>query len=348
MPQPGRWVERETNGSCYRVWQAPMPWIPDEILNCAVYLYRTREEADVGTAPGGTGFLLAEHGRGGTHVYVVTNEHVSTDFPVVRITKRDGTIDVKDLDGRAWITPHSRDDLAIAALDLPSFYAAHFIVRSDLLTPQEMERFKLGPGDNCLMIGRFVKADNRQRDRPVVRFGNIAMMPDLIHQSKRDHDQESFLVDMRSISGFSGSVVVVYYGTVGVRPGLDPHPPGGVMHASEVMNKAWVLGIDWGHITIKDDRGEPLHSGLAGVVPAWKVNELLEDDRVVALKEAHEDLWKQGQKESGAVLDSANASQQEGEGLDVAAPRDDSPELERFEKLTEKLLRVSKGSRLSV
>jgi len=54
------------------------------------------------------------------------------------------------------------------------------------------------------MVGRYINQELRQFDRPVARFGNLAMLPEPIHQRERSFEQESFLVDMRSQAGFSG------------------------------------------------------------------------------------------------------------------------------------------------
>ncbi len=172
------------------------------------------------------------------------------------------------------------------------------------------------------MVGRYINQEHRQFDRPVARFGNLAMLPEPIHQRERSFEQESFLVDMRSQAGFSGSPVFVYYEEPGWRflPPLEepPEPPElpesaepaeRINHANErvewsaartkalqerpvghhvsgVVSKTWLLGIDWGHLPVWDDVFD-LHgraggrmrvdSGMAAVVPAWKLIELLNE-----------------------------------------------------------------------
>jgi hypothetical protein len=59
----------------------------------------------------------------------------------------------------------------------------------------------------------------------------------------------------------------------------------------------WLLGIDWSHISdtapVKERDGSPVsdgwkveqNTGLMGVVPAWKIAEILDDDDVIQVRE---------------------------------------------------------------
>jgi hypothetical protein len=310
-----------------------MPFIGRQLLDCAVYLFSTEDAAAAGLQAGGTGFLLSVPSRlpNRFHYYVVTNEHVSMSCPVVRLMRKDGTPDAVPIDDRDWTTLRDGDDpgddLAVAPLPVDaSLYRLYSIHREDLITEEQIDRFKIGPGDDVFMIGRFIKDDGRVRNEPVLRFGNIAMMPDYIRQEDRGYDQLSFMVDMRSISGFSGSAVVTYFATVGSRPGLNASmevgTEGVVMLASGVINKAWLLGVDWGHLRVKDRGGDWVNSGMAGVVPAWRLSVLL--DKLESERQMVDEQWER--------------EAPEGEPLDVAG----DSEYERTERLTERLLRVSK------
>ena len=143
------------------------------------------------------------------------------------------------------------------------------------------------------MVGRLIQYDGKQRNEPVLRFGNLAMMPYPVMQSTRARRQESFLVEMRSLSGFSGSPVIVHWVTVGTRPEPE-RPRGGVLYASLVTNKAWLLGVDWGFVQAasdvhgsQDDR-RLANSGMSAVVPAWKLAELLDRREFIVAREREE------------------------------------------------------------
>jgi hypothetical protein len=90
---------------------------------------------------------------------------------------------------------------------------------------------------------------------------------------------------MRSISGFSGSQVIVYYPAHG-KPTTDvSEDPLYIHNSREVMGNAWLLGVDWGHLWASEDVYDAqdkkiermrVNVGMSGVVPA------LEDRRAVA------------------------------------------------------------------
>jgi hypothetical protein len=124
--------------------------------------------------------------------------------------------------------------------------------------------------------------------------------------------QESFSVDMRSIPGSSGSPVVVTIDPSSIRANKD-----GIMYQIPTGNfYQWLLGIDWCHFPyysdVLDDAGkkiEPrqrvkLNSGIAGVIPAWKLAEMLHMDDVKrkrAQSDTHEE--ERRKRESEASLD---------------------------------------------
>jgi hypothetical protein len=124
----------------------------------------------------------------------------------------------------------------------------------DYLEPQE----KIQNGDSPIKVmGRRCRLDEKQT-REQLRFGNIAMLPfEKIELSSElnHHLQEAFLVETRSISGYSGSPVFVY------RPVeekmLAPRRP--FEHASrfgeqhskaitKLVGHLSLLGIDCGHV----------------------------------------------------------------------------------------------------
>jgi hypothetical protein len=183
-----------------------------------------------------------------------------------------------------------------------------------LREPLSFGRSPIGAGDECLMIGRYINRDLQQLDRPVVRFGNLALSPpEPFYQDDRTFNQDSFLVDLRSQAGFSGSPVLIYYEEQGWR-GSRPHPELGISagNASAEIGKTWLLGINWGHIPIWTDIRQDqqvigkvaVSGGLAGVVPAWKLADLLyTEERDMERKKAWEEVRQRAQSEGAAALD---------------------------------------------
>ncbi len=154
----------------------------------------------------------------------------------------------------------------------------------------ERGAFDFGPGDEAALIGRLITHDGRQQNKPVVRFGNIAMLPDPAEPIDLGggRTQLGFLVECRSLSGFSGSPVLAY---------LSPQRPSG-MTLIGTGGRPVLLGIDcahlpfWSPVCERQDRGTAIrdmwvetNSGIAVVVPAWRLAALLNEPHLVRDRE---------------------------------------------------------------
>jgi hypothetical protein len=81
-------------------------------------------------------------------------------------------------------------------------------------------------GDEVFMIGRFMARDESGLNAPIARFGHLASSGvEIIKQDRGGFPQESFLVEVHSISGFSGSPIFVRIPTNRVKP--IPNEQGG-------------------------------------------------------------------------------------------------------------------------
>jgi hypothetical protein len=236
-------LRHTAGGHPYTAWKPTnVPRIHDELLDCVVYLYRTRAEAERGESAGGSGFFCAYTSQvvpSAYFIFSVSNKHVVADAgaSVIRINKHGGGVDIFELEPDQWFFT-AQNDLAIVpiALDL-EIHRVKALPLDDCLTKSAVESYDIGPGDEVFMIGRFIKHDGRLTNTPSVRFGNLSMMVDQI-----DHPtygtQESFAVETRSMGGYSGSPVFVY-----------PSPWNMNRGNIQIGNtKVFLLGIDWGHI----------------------------------------------------------------------------------------------------
>jgi hypothetical protein len=75
-----------------------------------------------------------------------------------------------------------------------------------------MHRHVIGVGDDVFMIGLFIDHKGLATNIPSARFGNISMLPSpmAIIEQPTGYEGESYVVDMHSRTGFSGSPVYVY------------------------------------------------------------------------------------------------------------------------------------------
>jgi hypothetical protein len=261
-----------------------MPRLPDDFLDSVFYLYPSEEEARQGINIGGSGFVVAVPTWPGLKqyfVYAVTNRHVLETADVGRFNTREGGTYIERIDRDLWVKSKT-DDIAIRNIKLPPEEFAHRWIPLDMILSEEQaKKINLGIGDNVFMVGRFIHHEGVQRNAPLVRFGAIAQMPaePIAYQlEKKRHEQYSIIADIRSIGGYSGSPVFL-------------NEPDFLSRANkaEQPKAHYLIGVDWGHIPMWRPacgfNEEPIgtsqvniNSGMAGIVPSWKLLELLMED----------------------------------------------------------------------
>lgn len=205
-------------GTPYLRWvKVGVPKINQELIDSTFFLY----ENAAGRNAQGTGFVVSHTvdvsgGDGSrqtfTHHYAVTNAHVAHSAPVVRLNRGDAH-DVFEFSECDW-EYHPRDDVAVIPLDvqrrdedtLPSIDTRYFLDDYDLA------RTRIGVGDDVFMIGLFIDHAGGVTNNPMARFGNISMMASNRSLVARGDGTRvaSYIVDMHSRTGFSGSPVFVY------------------------------------------------------------------------------------------------------------------------------------------
>jgi len=250
---------------------------------------------------------------------VVSNRHVvqKARKPVVRINRKDGSLEYVSTTIDQWRLHPDGDDVAIFPLDIDWQELNFFSIPSQkMVTNEIIVKHDIGIGDDTFMIGRFINHEGKQQNTPSIRFGNIAMMPKERIVSEDGLAQESFLVEIRSLPGYSGSAVFIYSVTPMMdfsnrdlkeeeeelrdkerkRTGADEFiiDPGSA--ARFTPKGPFLLGIDWCHLhtveNVREKNGAIVseglivrtNSGMAGVVPAWKIADLLNDPEMVEMR----------------------------------------------------------------
>jgi hypothetical protein len=280
-----------------------MPRISDDILECSVYLYGSKEDAERGRKTGGSGFLVyVELNHRNGRVYVVTASHVveKLKMPSVAINgvSPDGRRQCFEIAAKHWIHHPDGHDLAAAAVAMPRGLIHRPIPMSMILTEADYAEANIGIGDEAVMVGRLVLVEGKLSNTPVLRFGRISMKPgEPIVQKDRNYGQVSFLVECNSRSGFSGSPVFVWRGA-------NPTPA-----------DLRLLGLDWGSIvddSSVDGRDHcgmnikvdvPLNTGMACIVPAWHILDLLNHPVFVEQRERDAESLRKADEDGGGWLD---------------------------------------------
>ncbi|MEZ4586112.1 MAG: hypothetical protein R2909_06905 [Gemmatimonadales bacterium] len=257
--------------------RTPMPAIPPATLNTVAYLFETEEAAVHGVpSDGATAFLVfvppTTDAMG--QEYVVTNGHVLGSKSELWVRLWGPTQEPFCIPATAWMRhPDPNNDVVVAPVpsglrgDLRVVLVESFVAK---------DQHSIGPGSDVFMVSRFLSHDGGPANQPAVRFGTIAMMPnrpvpfDLPDGSRID--QVSYLVEMHSIGGHSGSPVFV-----------SPFSYSAPHLAAQWVATPRLLGMDCGHFTREEkvDFGHGrsgtirVNSGMAVVLPAWRILEVL-------------------------------------------------------------------------
>jgi hypothetical protein len=276
----------DTYGNAIRAKrERPMPRINDEVANASVFLYPSENDAEQGLAFGGSGFLVSmpsrRHPDRGQHIYIVTNRHVVEDFgsDTVRINRTEGLPPfIKKLTN--WQFHPDGTDIAVhyaQAIGLTRPFFLRHVSTGMFITPDLIDKLNLGIGDEVFMMGRLVGYDGREVNVPSLRFGHVSAP--LKTQSvpiqyeyggvKRTANQDCFLVECRSLVGYSGSPVLIEI-TARTR----------VVYQNELKGyDSFLLGVNCAYPRHKVTVGTfsaLIDSGMALVIPAWKVQEILD------------------------------------------------------------------------
>ncbi len=164
------------------------------------------------------------------------------------------------------------------------------------ITDEVFKNRQIGPGDNVFWVGMFSLMADSKSNWPIVRTGNIAMMPGekipKVDTGDWEGPIEGYLVEARSFGGLSGSPIFV-------RPTF--HIPFTAANDDEQtvmygVGHPYLLGLVQGHWsipleTINDvqikaiaDRKQ-INLGFAIVVPAHRILEVINQPELIKMRE---------------------------------------------------------------
>ncbi len=325
-----------------------MAQVDPEYLNCVVYIYKSERDARACEQFGGSGFLVAKPFRENPEhyaVYAVTNNHVINKCPqtvAIRLNTIDGNADVIATNPNDWMRHPSAADVRVIPIRPSGVHRYSMIPSAMFLSKEMMRDFNIGLGDDTFMVGRFVNHDGKQRNAPALRFGNIAMMPTEPIKDRYGIDQESFLVECRSIPGYSGSPVFVKLAKPPVL--AEATGPYGYIEPSAYIQPSgigplgpWLLGIDWCHLpneepifnvqgsgrVRREDMVAQSNTAMAGVVPAWLLADLLDEEELVRQRDEEDAAITARKRQSVVVEDFAEkpaATQVTPAGAEIPIP----------------------------
>lgn len=263
--------------------------VPDEVRDCVVFLgiQVTRDGGRTDFVWGGSAFFISvpseTQPETTLYPYLVTAKHAIDEIGdreiFMRINQRQGGAAIASLRGARWHfheTESATVDVAVLPLAPPLEQFAYKCVGYDaFLTDTGIETMGIGVGDEVFMTGLFAHLSGKEQNIPIVRMGNVAMMPNDTVPTDEYGDIEAYLIEARSIGGLSGSPVFVR-GSIGVHIPATNTP----LYLMGLMHGHWkVPSGDVNPTPLLDSaisgKNETINMGIAIVVPARKIMEVL-------------------------------------------------------------------------
>ena len=285
--------------------------IPEELLRSVVYLGLDGPDGEILK---GTGFLVQLRGTVHKDSFwgnVVTADHVATALAGINFW-----IKVNGPEGRAvkiyrgdkpskvirwWRHPDetSKTDVAIHPIAIPPNFEMSAVPPDMFVRSIGGMEDDVGIGDEVIIVGLFSRASGAQRVTPIVRTGNLAMLPGEPIPTRAYGEITAYLVEARSIDGLSGSPVFIRETLQFSTTGPPAHSADNV-RVSHTVGSMYLLGLMHGHWDVdpsdvnvphplhKEAKAGGVNVGIAVVVPAAKILETLYHPELAALRERFE------------------------------------------------------------
>jgi hypothetical protein len=266
--------------------------VPDAFLKCVGFISHENPTPEYI----GTFFVVGVAGKhGNTFPHAVTAKHVAENVDggpfLFGVNFKDDKAGWLNSDVKWWYHPtEPNTDVAVTIMAPSDRTDMEYIPEAVFATDQTIQRYNIGLGDEISVIGLFTNFVGTNKHFPVVRTGNIAMMPsDKIPM--QDGAMEVYLAEGRSIGGLSGSPVFVRPTTriAGLGNEQGPHAVFGVggFHFLGLMRGHWDLPLG-----VQVGQAEAVNMGISIVVPAKKILETLYHPELVALRNKQDGLRK--------------------------------------------------------
>lgn len=288
--------------------------ITDSTKDTAVFI--GYEKTDGNVHWGGTGFFVEiplTNDPSVCHRYFVTASHVADKLEgkksFVRINKKGGGVETFELDeNQQWFRhPTSPTDVALfLCAPNPNKFDYRSITVNMFLTSDSATARQIGIGDEVVIVGLFTYHTGETRNIPLVRFGNLSMFPDERIANVKIGESNglpevaqvnAYLIEVRSTGGLSGSPVFVKESVFMKcrepnRDGLTTLQGEGDPHFLGLLQGHWEIDpSNRNSATLISPDTAAINLGIAIVIPAYVIREILEQEELVAERKAREEKY---------------------------------------------------------
>jgi hypothetical protein len=300
--------------------------LPDTVLKTVGFLSASTTQVKYG----GTGFVIATpRSDGGAFLHFVTAKHVADelgDAPfALGVNRKDGEPALIHADRVKWYFHPSEPKAVDAAVCLfaPTNYAEldlQLITEHHFALKNKMPERGMGIGDEIAVVGLFTRFWGQKRLFPIVRTGNLAMLPTERVPARNFEPMDVYLAEGRSIGGLSGSPVFIRQTVNLMLKGEDgsdiPFAGLGQLYLLGMMHGHWELPASF----TKGENAEAVNMGISMIVPIDKINEIIYSPEMIAMRgEVEQELIRQ----YGPVADSEFGTQVTPEHAEIPIPSKD-------------------------
>ncbi|MBN2213973.1 MAG: trypsin-like peptidase domain-containing protein [Bacteroidales bacterium] len=268
--------------------------IPDEAKKSVAFFFVY--DKIHGFVPYGTGFFVAINypKESLNFCYLVTSKHILQDQNknyldsiYLRINKKDGKSDTilfelfNDKKPIFYVHKDQTVDIAVIPFtDIRNKYDIVYIGKELILTEEIYNTKKIKEGDEAFFTGLFTRHFGMEKNIPIVRFGRVA----LISKEKVLFDNQLmdlYLIETTSFGGNSGSPLFFRLGTRRldnriIVENYEYYLGGIIQGYFGEFTKPGYINVPSGRVLWPIE-----NSGIAAVVPANKLYEILYSDELI-------------------------------------------------------------------
>jgi hypothetical protein len=253
--------------------------------------------------PLGTGFLVAFQEGELSAVYLVTADHVvnqiSGEYVYVRINRVSGASEgcVTTRVDKRTILRHNdkRNDIAVFPFpyDTSAIDCMPVMMGKEQIKGYRANIWEPGLGDEVALVGLYTTHYGMMKNRPVVKIGNIAAMPEEPVRTDVGY-VTAYLIEIRSIAGLSGSPIFLNVPHMRVKDGQIQtlshavYQPLGMLigyHMVESREDQIKIPRESNFSQTSAENGiSELNTGFGVAIPIERLNEILESDEVTKMR----------------------------------------------------------------
>ncbi|HEX8798367.1 MAG TPA: hypothetical protein VF772_07140, partial [Terriglobales bacterium] len=268
--------------------------LPDRILHTAFLIGFKKETPQYA----GSGFVVAVPGaRANSHLYLVTAKHLAERMeccPIIMgFSYRDGSKALVEADDVHWYA-HPTEAAAVDVAATPFAPAQRDQLDLEPVpehlfsSGERMGKASIGVGDEITAIGMFTRFSYEDRHLPIVRTGNLAMLPTLRIPVKNFEPMEAYVAEIEGLSGSPLWVRPTASFNAGQKDGGEEKQSVPLNGDTEMI----FLGLLHGRWEIGERAMQGLSaqytknmtSGMSIIVPAHKILEVINQPELAAMR----------------------------------------------------------------